>query len=412
MRLLLFIVFFSPATILAQEITFGAPTKLPGRVNTKAEELSPILSSNGKVLYFARAFDPKNTGGETSGLDIWSAEKTRDGSWLEPTNKIAQWNNRLSNSVIGSSKDGKIVYLLNAYDHDRGISFSKFDNGKWSKPEVIPIKGLALSGFTGFYMNSTFSVLLISMSGKDSYGKEDIYVSVRDSTNNWTRPLNLGPTINSEGFEMSPFLSEDMTRLYFSSDGHGGYGNADIFVAQRLYDNWTIWSQPKNLGNVVNSDKFDSYFSIYGDTISFFSSNRDAGQADIYVVPVTKKVDSIQYLKDDITYFSDRRVAALIGKTFQSTMVFNGRDIELTEQHKTQLTAAGKLMIHRPDIFLRLEVKIEPGSRFLEENQKRVLNALRFLKTMGVEGSRVTFGSENDDGPNDDSTQIVIRFYQ
>jgi hypothetical protein len=68
-------------------------------------------------------------------------------------------------------------------------------------------------------------------------------------------------------------------------------------------------------------------------------------------------------------------------------------------------------MLHREDISLRLEVKIEPGSR-IEDNQKRLLNALRFLKTLGVEGSRVTFGSENDDGTESDSTLITIRFYR
>ncbi|MEI9917761.1 MAG: hypothetical protein WDO14_03045 [Bacteroidota bacterium] len=412
MRLPLIIFLLLPGTILAQDIIYGTPTKLRGKVNSAAEELAPILSNDGYLLYFSRAFDPKNIGGETGGLDIWASDQRKDGSWSEPTNKLSTWNNRLSNSIIGSSKDGKIVYLLNAYDHERGISFSKMENGKWGKPEVVPIKGLAVSGFTGFYMNPTFTVLMISMSGKDSYGKEDLYVSVRDSTNNWSKPVNLGPTINSEGFEMSPFLSEDMNRLYFSSDGHGGYGNADIFVAQRLYNNWTVWSQPRNLGSSINSDKFDSYFSIYGDTISFFSSNRESGQADIYSAKVTRKVDSILYRNDELTYLPDKDVAKLAGGSFKNIMAFKGANIELTQEHKNQLTAASKIMTRQQNLYLRLDVKIEPGSRTLEENQKRLLNALRFLKTLGVEGSRVTFGSENDDGADGDSTLITIRFYR
>jgi hypothetical protein len=250
------------------------------------------------------------------------------------------------------------------------------------------------------------------MAGKDSYGKEDLYISLRDSLNNWSRPVNLGPSINTEGYEIGPFLSSDMKRLYFSSEGHGGYGSADIFVSERPYDNWTIWTQPKNLGKVINSEKFDSYFSIYGDTISFFSSNRDSDQADVYSSLVTKKVDTIQYLKDDLTYLSESEVAKLAGTGFRNTLSFTEGQLELTQIHKNQLTAAGKVMAKRHDLFIRLEVRNKPGSKRLEENQRRLLNALGFLKTVGVEGSRVTFGSENDSGLSDDvSTWVVVRFY-
>jgi outer membrane protein OmpA-like peptidoglycan-associated protein len=112
-------------------------------------------------------------------------------------------------------------------------------------------------------------------------GEEDIYYSLKDkASGNWSTPKTVGNTINTKGFEISPFLSVTGDTLFFSSNGHGGFGDADIFYSVKQ-GSWDNWAAPVNLGYKVNSAKFDAYFSYSANDV-FWSSNRDSKYADIY----------------------------------------------------------------------------------------------------------------------------------
>ncbi|VAW47226.1 OmpA/MotB [hydrothermal vent metagenome] len=136
--------------------------------------------------------------------------------------------------------------------------------------------------------------MIVSMDYKNSRGNDDIYICLKDEDGNWSAPDNLGPTINTSGFEISPFLSEDGKILFFSSDGHGGYGDADIYMSRRLYDSWGIWSKPINLGNNINSKSFDAYFFLSENKDAYFASNREGGLSDIY----TSKILTFENTKE------------------------------------------------------------------------------------------------------------------
>ena len=123
-------------------------------------------------------------------------------------------------------------------------------------------------------------VIVISYAGPKSLGEEDLYVSLKQNEK-WTAPIHLGSKINSSGFEISPFLSKENDTLYFSTNGRGGQGDADIFFAVRNSDSWTDWSTPVNIGPQINSTKFDAYFTI-SDGFFYWSSNRDSERSDIY----------------------------------------------------------------------------------------------------------------------------------
>ena len=140
----------------------------------------------------------------------------------------------------------------------------------------MPVPGLDTEDFLGAYVSPDLKVIIFSMNGAESRGNEDLYISLKNAKGEWSKPRNLGSTINTSGFEMAPFLSPDKRRLYFSSNGHPGYGNSDIFYSDRLYESWDVWSAPKNLGLKINSPAFESFFSIYHDSVAFFASNRNA----------------------------------------------------------------------------------------------------------------------------------------
>jgi hypothetical protein len=278
----------APHLSAAQLLEFYEAKKLPSAVNSTGEESLPLLAPDSHELFFTRALYAGNVGGKFSGLDAWWTVPAGDG-WKSSTNNLpGNINDEGHNAIIGLSRDGNIRYFMNAGTNEKmsGIYMSRRINNYWSRPEFIAIPGIENQHFLGVYISPDADVMLFSMKASDSRGEEDLYFSVKNSVNQWSVPKNMGSTLNTTGYEISPFLSDDKKRLYFASNGHGGEGEADIFYSERLYNSWETWSLPVNLGKVVNSKKFDAYFSIYGDSIAYFASNREGTFSDIYQVRV------------------------------------------------------------------------------------------------------------------------------
>lgn len=378
--------FLCSTSAFAQQMNFGDAEALSGSVNTDAEEVSPLLSTDGKTLFFSRAFDVRNSGGEFAGMDIWIAKRNSNTSaspWQTASNNIPSWNNKESNAVIGVSKDNNSVYLLNAYKAKSGIAFSKYDGNNWSTPELIPIPGIKRTEFVGFYMNPDFNVLLISMNQNDGMGQEDLYVCLKDSlTGAWKKPLNLGSTINTEGFEISPFLSSDGKRLYFASSGHKGQGDADIFYSDRLYNSWEAWSTPKNLGAKVNSDGFDAYFSIYGDSVAYFTSNKGGKLANIYQV----KVSSVsQFGNSEKQYLTRAEVSELVGSV-ASEIRFDKTNITLNSAQNELLFYIANKILTKTDIKMQLVIN-DDGTSDLPQTRLSVVQDK--LALLGIGSYRI-----------------------
>ncbi len=410
----LFTAYLFSFSAYSQEIKFEEPIRLSEDINSDYEEINPLLSSDGKSLYFARVFHPDNSGGKIAGPDIWKSDKITSGKWAPASNQFKQWNTKSSNAVIGINKNHTILYLLNSYTKKSGVAFSKLLNGQWTAPETIAIPGMERSEFVGYYMNPSFNILLISMENKDSHGQEDLYVSLKDSLEKWSAPINLGSTINTEGFEISPFLSDDGKTLYFSSNGHAGIGDADIFVSERLYKDWTVWTKPRNLGAPINSPKFDSYFSIYGDSVCLFSSNRNSDLSDIYTAAVSRINNNAPLVtQEKITYLTVSEIKKLTTKDLKEKLFFYRNALDLSETHKNQLNTLIEILNKQPDIHVRLVTKKAANADELDEYQKRLLTILKYLKTAGVDGSRVTFGTENDSvNVNEENGFILLRLYR
>ncbi|ELR73780.1 OmpA family protein [Fulvivirga imtechensis AK7] len=280
--LLLISIAIRPA--FSQELKISEIQRLGSGVNTEGHESQPMLTPKGDTLYFIRTGYEENTGGRYSGHDIWFSV-LRNGSWSVAQNTLENLNSADNNAVVGISATGDQIYLINSYSppmrRNRGVVYAKKDKGVWSIPKEIDLS-LELKGdFYGFYMHPSEEILLISMNSKGSKGEEDLYVSLKKDEQ-WTKPIHLGDVINTSGYEISPFLSEGKDSLFFASNGHGGLGDADIFVSRRLSDNWQQWSAPVNLGDQVNSESFDAYYFQSGEK-AFFSSSR-AGNSDIYMI--------------------------------------------------------------------------------------------------------------------------------
>lgn len=383
--ILSFLLIASPAWGMAQLLEFESPVRLSSPVNSTGEESLPMLSPDGQHLYFARALHAGNSGGKFSGLDVWFSRQV-EGAWKNASNTLpAAINNDGHNAIIGMSDDGSTIYFMSARTDEKmnGIYETRRINNYWTRPELVPVPGIDNQGFLGVYVSPDFEVMLFSMKAPDSRGEEDLYFSVKNSAGQWSAPRNMGATLNTRGYEISPFLSPDKKRLYFSSNGHGGEGDADIFYSERLYNSWETWSLPVNLGKAINSKKFDAYFSIYGDTIAYFSSNRDGLFADIYEVRVSR---ARTVLASGQRYLSEEASNQELGGAVSRVISFSPGSSTLTAPQKELLFyIANKLQLQR-SILIHLAVKEEDDPELREARLRAVTN---HLEQSGIQEERI-----------------------
>jgi hypothetical protein len=120
---------------------------------------------------------------------------------------------------------------------------------------------------------------------KKGYGNADIWRSKRIDKNIWSKPVNLGPTVNTDGDEMSVFMHPDGKSLFFSSNGHKTMGGYDIYMTQMNPD--STWTKPINIGYPINTTKNELSFVLTADgKKAYITSNKDNGLGgdDIYEI--------------------------------------------------------------------------------------------------------------------------------
>lgn len=276
---------------------FTGPAKNMGDIiNSQGSEVCPLISPDGHRLYYTRKDHPENTG-YVMNDDIWYSDLIEN-KWTNPRNIGTPINNETNNYVVGISEDGNMLTLANTYspggESKIGISQSWLHGENWNYPVNLATPGLlSYNPYVEYFMDQGRNYLLVALEKAGGQGLKDLYVCFTENQIFWTVPMNLGNVINTAGNEMSPFLSPDGTMLFFASNGLPGYGEMDIYVSHRLDDTWTNWSKPENLGPAVNSDGFDAYFS-YSDKsdYAFFTSTRENYfNPDIFRIPIKKVIE-------------------------------------------------------------------------------------------------------------------------
>lgn len=267
--------------------------RLDEKVNSEYNELNPLLSPDGKTLYFSRRNHPENIGGVNDKEDIWYSELGADGKWTLAKNMGPQFNNEqpnFINAVTSATPDGKAVLLLlgNKYMGKgkmlAGVSISDNVGGKWSNPKPVNIENdYNYNEKANYFLSNTRKSLLLSVEREDSRGGRDLYVSFAKNDSLWAEPLNLGSIVNTAGEESAPFLASDDKTLYFSSNGFSGYGGSDVYMSRRLDDTWTNWSEPENLGPDINSKLDDLFFNMPSTSeYAYYSRGVTKDNSDIF----------------------------------------------------------------------------------------------------------------------------------
>ncbi len=254
-------------------------------INSPYIEAKPIISADGKTLYFTRQNHPDNTKGKKDDGDIYYSTWEND-RWSPAKNIGTPLNDELANGTTGVSPDGNTLLLINQYNTsgkaENGASISRRTKHGWSYPEKIEIREhVNKSNYADYFLANNGKVLLMAIQTNQSFGDQDLYVSFIQNDKTWSAPLNLGKTINTSRAEFSPFLAADNKTLYFASEGHRGLGGSDIFYTKRLDETWQNWSTPKNLGSAINTPMWDAYYAIdAAGKYAYFVSN-SGSTADI-----------------------------------------------------------------------------------------------------------------------------------
>jgi OmpA-OmpF porin, OOP family len=259
-------------------LAFFISTVSPAQVRGFSEVLSldydehqPLVSPTGEI-FFTVAFHPSNKGGVDDPGDIWFLPSKGDGETKNPM-PMSPISTAYYDLLIGFiGPDTLLAYHENLNDEQVISKYQKAENGAWEWAENLFIPGFRVLGdHFSARLHPGGQVMVMSMNSFGTYGNEDIYISI-SSDGEWSRPLNLGPTINTYRQELSPFLSDDMEVLYFSSNAHGAGSGKRIFYSHRQGDDWSLWSKPLPLG-LPELPGMDLYFIEDSETNTIYYTN-------------------------------------------------------------------------------------------------------------------------------------------
>ncbi len=264
------------------------PENLGANVNSNSNDYIPQISPDGKELYFARK--------ENNQVNIWRSTLSEQNVWSSAEKLGSPLNNEHDNFVYTITPDGNTLLLGNSYGgvgSNIGATTSLKNGNSWSEPEKEKIDALfSESQYNEFFLGPNKKVMLMTLQNQSSLGETDIFVSFLKPDKSWSEPKNLGSTVNTADIEASPFLAADNRTLYFASRGHRGYGKTDIFVTKRTGEGWDKWTEPINLGPVINSKEAEYYYSVpaSGEYAYYVSKNNTLGGSDIFRVKLPKAI--------------------------------------------------------------------------------------------------------------------------
>ncbi|MCF6224018.1 MAG: OmpA family protein [Flavobacteriaceae bacterium] len=306
MKKLITPIFVLISILMYSQTSPGVYTIKNAKINTKKSDFGTAFFGKDKVVFASPKQGisfTREMGTNQPFLDLFIGEVTDDGKIIKKEKMSGDINTKYNEGMVSFSKDMKTVYFsANRYfkkkkNKKKGFKSTNFiqlfkatinEKGDWTNLTWLPFNSTKYS--TGHpTLNIDDSKLYFVSDRPESIGKTDLYVVDILDNNTYSEPRNLGPKINTVEREMFPFISNDNV-LYFSSDGHLGFGELDVF-ASKIYD--TTISDPISLETPVNSEKDDFAYIINDEKhIGYFSSNRSGGKGndDIYSFSVSPPI--------------------------------------------------------------------------------------------------------------------------
>lgn len=268
-------------------------------INSKYDDATPCITADGKMLVFnTRRPEDTNSPIDIEGdgkyfQDIYvSYFDTINKKWLPALPVPGNVNTDAHDAITSISPDGKIIFIYknDTREHESAggdIFISKVMKNKWKTPEPIgkPINSTYWEG--GACLSPDGKTLYFTSERKGGYGHSDIWMSTKINNKEWSKPVNLGPVVNSPYDEVGLFMAPDGKTLFFASNGPNSMGSYDVF--KTTFENGQ-WTTPVNLGYPINTEFSDGPISIDASgRTAYISSDRPGGlgEKDIYMIDLS-----------------------------------------------------------------------------------------------------------------------------
>ncbi len=340
---------------LAHPVAFE-PKNLGAAANSPDDEYLPSLTVDGGTLVFTRRFPRKatTTANTKEEEDLFMCT-LKDGNWGKAVRMPDPVNSTDNEGAQCISQDGRIMFYTACNRADGGGRCDLYmcvnKGGTWSKP-----RNLGPDVNSGAWeSNPTFSIdgktLYFVSNRKGGQGGMDIWKTVFEN-GRWTEPVNLGPEVNSEWDEMSPFIHFDDRTLYFASNRPAGMGGLDLFKSTRQDDG--SWTKPVNLGFPINTEGDESGLIVSANArTAIYSSDRKGGygKQDLYSfeLPVAVRPTVTICFQGTVT---NARTGQPVGADIRVTDIRNGMTVANTSSdgksgtYTVSLPADGKYAFH------------------------------------------------------------------
>jgi outer membrane protein OmpA-like peptidoglycan-associated protein len=269
------------------------PKNLGGSINTADLEYYPTITLDGKNLIFTRRVNNFNE-------DFFETTNENNG-WNKARSLPGDINTNLNEGAQNISQDGQwLIFTGCNFPEGYGscdLYISYLTTEGWSTPVNLGSRVNTEFWESAPSLSPDKRDLYFSSGRPDGYGGFDIYVSHLLPNGKWSEPENLGPEINTAGDESTPFIHADNQTLYFTSNGHVGYGGDDLFLSKKGPKN--KWGPALNLGYPINTIENEGSLVIAADgETAYYASDRSDGYGglDLYTFQLRKDIRPLRTL--------------------------------------------------------------------------------------------------------------------
>lgn len=330
------------------------PINLGEAINSPLPEYFPSMTVDGNTFLYTRRLNSKMS---YSGFneDFYVSHKV-GGKWSKSTN-VRAINSTTNEGAPSLSANGMFLIFTSCSDPVEGYgsgrkgygscdlfyAFSAGDN--WTKPKNL---GKTINS-RNWETQPSFSadgktLYFIRGVGRGRERQQDIYMSTLSDQGAWATPKRLSNVINTKGAEESVYIHPDGVTLYFASDGHAGMGGLDIFMSKK--DAQGNWTTPINLGYPINTFNDENSLLVAADgKLAYFASDREGGFGglDLYQfeMPQDLKPEGVNYLAGKVY---DANTKKPLGAKFQLIDLSTGE--VMVESYSDQ--SNGKYLVSLP----------------------------------------------------------------
>jgi tetratricopeptide (TPR) repeat protein len=244
--------------------------------NDDKANFSPVISADGKTFAWMVS------------LKFYNAimiSRLVNGRWSAPVNIIPELESDGELFISCLSADGRMLFLSKNDNFNSDIYSSSFNGSRW-EPLVKLNKNINTRGWESHaFISEDGSRLVFSSDKPGGLGGLDLYIS-KKINGDWGPAVNIGPQINTQFNEDRPFIINNGKILFFSSQGHATMGGYDIFRSDLQTND--IWSDPKNIGYPLNTTDDDFFFMPVDNGkagyYSIYKESEGSGNEDIYKI--------------------------------------------------------------------------------------------------------------------------------